>query len=91
MPDLPNATRPFLEVPPVSVRVPTPPTIEVVEGGVTYPAPERPGTVIVETPDTPDTPDTPRVQRAQPLFVQPTPPAPTAPVVPVYPRKQARH
>lgn len=85
MPDLPNATRPVLEVPPVSVRVPTPPTIEVVEGGVTYPAPERPGTVIVETPDTP------RVQRVQPLYVQPTPPAPTAPVVPVYPRKQARH
>ena len=85
MPDLPNATRPFLEVPPVSVRVPTPPTIEVVEGGVTYPAPERPGTVIVETPDTPP------VQAVQPLFVQPTPPTPTAPVVPVYPRKQARH
>ena len=83
MPDLPNATRPFLEVPPVPVRVPTPPTVEIVEGGVTYPAPERPGTVIVETPDTPP------VQPVQPLFVQPTPP--TAPVVPVYPRKQARN
>ena len=83
MPDLPNATRPFLEVPPVPVRVPTPPTVEIVEGGVTYPAPERPGTVIVETPDTPP------VQAVQPLFVQPTPP--TTPVVPVYPRKQARH
>ena len=83
MPDLPNATRPFLEVPPVPVRVPTPPTVEIVEGGVTYPAPERPGTVIVETPDTPP------VQAVQPPFVQPTPP--TTPVVPVYPRKQARH
>ena len=83
MPDLPNATRPFLEVPPVPVRVPTSPTVEIVGGGVTYPAPERPGTVIVETPDTPP------VQAVQPLFVQPTPPS--TPVVPVYPRKQARH
>ena len=83
MPDLPNATRPFLEVPPVPVRVPTPPTIDIVEGGVTYPAPERPGIVIVETPDSPP------VQPVPPLFVQPTPP--TTPVVPVYPRKQARH
>ena len=86
MPDLPNATRPFLEVPPVPIRVPTPPTIDIVEGGVTYPTPERPGTVIVETPDSPQP-----VQPVQPLFVQPTPPTPTAPVVPVYPRKQARH
>jgi hypothetical protein len=86
VPDLPNATRPFLEVPPVPVRVRTPPTVDIVEGGVTYPVPERPGTVIVETPDSPRP-----VQPVQPLFVQPTPPTPIAPVVPVYPRKQARH
>jgi len=83
VPNLPNATRPLLDVPPVPVRVPTRPTVDIVEGGVTYPAPVRPGTVIVETPDTPP------VQAVQPLFVQPTPP--TAPVVPVYPRKQARN
>ena len=84
MPNLPNATRPFLGVPPVTVRPPTAPTIEIVEGGVTFPAPERQGTVIVEAPNAPQP-----VQTVQPLFVQPTPP--TKPVVPVYPRKQARN
>jgi hypothetical protein len=67
------------------VRVPSPPPIEVVEGGVAFPPPIRPGTVIVETPGTPQTvqptPDRP--------FVQPTPP--NTPAVPDYPRKQARH
>lgn len=67
------------------VRVPTPPTIEVVHGGVTYPTPERPGTVIVETPESPPVVQ-PVVDRP---FVQPTPP--NTPAVPNYPRKQARH
>lgn len=77
------------------MRVPTPTTVEIVEGGVTYPPPGRRGDVIVETPGTP-LPEQPvqPAQPTQPLFVQPTPPTPTVPavpVVPVYPRKQARN
>ena len=70
-------------MPPVTVRVPAPPTVDIVEGGVSYPPPERRGDVIVETPNSP-----PPVQAVAPLFVQPTPPTPT---VPVYPPKQARN
>lgn len=79
---LPTAIRPPLYVPPVPVRYPTTPEVEIVHGGVTPPVPVSPPIVTVtEMPPTP----TPVVDRP---FVQPTP---VAPAVPVYPRKQARH
>ena len=98
VPNLPTAARPFLEVPPVPLRVSSPPPVDVVEGGVLFPPPVRPGTVIVENPGTPETvqpvfetPVPPQTVQPVPdrLFVQPTPP--NAPAVPNYPRKQARH
>jgi len=96
VPQLPNATRPIIEVPPVRVRVPNAPPIEVVDGGVTPPTPDRPGIVRVEMPEgsppvgttfVPPTPTPP----TQNVTVPPVPTPPTKPTVPVYPRKQARN
>ncbi len=93
MPFLPTAIRPPLYVPPVPVRVPTTPDVEIVRGGVTPPVPVSPPPVsppIVTVTEMPPAMQ-PVIDRP---FVQPTPVTPVTPakpVVPVYPRKQARH
>ncbi|MBE2994255.1 hypothetical protein IFR23_19885 [Sphingomonas sp. CFBP 13603] len=82
--------------------MPNPPPIEIVDGGVTPPTPDRPGIVRVEMPEgsppvgttfvpptpTPPTPPTPPTQN---VTVPPVPTPPAKPTVPVYPRKQARN
>jgi hypothetical protein len=76
---VPTAARPFLNVPPVRVRVPNTPDVEIVNGGVHPPTPVSSPVVTV--------PEAPAPVVEQP-FVQPTP---VTPAVPVYPRKQARN
>ena len=87
LPFVPTAVRPFLDVPPVPVRVPTTPDVEIVGGGVQPPF-GPPIVTVTEMPPTPPTapPTSPPVVERP--FVQPTP---VTPAVPVYPRKQARH
>ncbi len=90
LPFVPTAVRPILDVPPVPVRVPTTPDVEIVRGGVLPPPPFGPPTVTVtELPPTPTPPTyTPPTQTppgyTPPAYTPPgyTPPGATPPTSP---------